>query len=110
MLFRSPYVIKLFKQTEQSQEVDSDFNISFPDSMNSTMVEIELTRENLRAGSKLMNLPLPDKTLVIMIKRKDKYIVPKGETILREGDKLLLIADDSNSLKKAIRILGEKEE
>ncbi len=105
-----PYVIKLFKQTEQSQEVDSDFNISFPDSMNSTMVEIELTRENLRAGSKLMNLPLPDKTLVIMIKRKDKYIVPKGETILREGDKLLLIADDSNSLKKAIRILGEKEE
>ncbi len=105
-----PFMINLFNQTEKNEETASEFNISFPDSMTNSMMEVELTGENLRAGSKLMNLHLPDKTLIIMIKRKDKYIVPKGDTLLKEGDKLLLIADDMHSLKRALRMFGGQKE
>ena len=45
-----------------------------------------------------MDLSLPDKTLVVMVKRNNKYFVPTGKTVLRENDKLLIITDDQDAL------------
>ncbi len=45
------------------------FNVALPDEIKSAMSEIELTDEALSGGNKLMNLSLPDNTLVVMVKR-----------------------------------------
>ncbi len=51
-------------------------------------------------------MPLPDKTLVVMIKREEQYFVPTGQTELHAGDKLLVISDDEDALKETYSNIG----
>jgi cell volume regulation protein A len=70
------------------------------------MSEIELTEDLLRKGDRLMNLSLPDNTLVVMIHRGNNYMVPTGKTKLQSGDKLLVITDNDTALKDTYESLG----
>ncbi len=83
-----------------------DFDVEFSDEIKSTMTEISLTPEILEKGNLLMNLPLPDHTLAVMIKRGDKYFIPKGKTELLIDDKLLVITNDENALIETYKNLG----
>ena len=65
------------------------------------MSEVVLTDEVLAHGNKLMELALPDHTLAVMVKREDRYFIPKGNTELRCGDRLLLISDNDKDLLRA---------
>ena len=38
---------------------------------------------------------LPKGTLVMIVKRKDEFLIPNGTLKLHEGDKLLLISEKS---------------
>ena len=80
------------------------FNVALPDEIKSAMSEIELTDEALSGGNKLMNLSLPDNTLVVMVKRREQYFVPKGHTHLQSGDRLLVISDNDESYVKAMKV------
>ena len=82
------------------------FNVALPDEIKSAMSEIELTDEALSGGNKLMNLSLPDNTLVVMVKRGEQYFVPKGHTHLQSGDRLLVISDNDEELRKSYESLG----
>ncbi len=82
------------------------FNVALPDEIKSAMSEIELTTEALGNGNKLMHLSLPDNTLVVMVKRDTQYFVPKGHTPLQAGDRLLVISDDDEALRKSYESLG----
>ena len=89
----------------QSEEKEI-FNVALPDEIKSAMSEIELTDEALSGGNKLMNLSLPDNTLVVMVKRGEQYFVPKGHTHLQSGDRLLVISDNDEELRKSYESLG----
>ena len=82
------------------------FNVALPDEIKSAMSEIELTDEALSGGNKLMNLSLPDNTLVVMVKRGEQYFVPKGHTHLQSRDRLLVISDNDEELRKSYESLG----
>lgn len=82
------------------------FNVALPDEIKSAMSEIELTDEALSGDNKLMNLSLPDNTLVVMVKRREQYFVPKGHTHLQSGDRLLVISDNDEELRKSYENLG----
>jgi cell volume regulation protein A len=82
------------------------FGIELPDGIKSAMSEIEITPAVLQHGNKLMELSLPDHTLAVMVKRKDHYFIPKGNTILKECDKLLVISDNDTALLQAYASLG----
>ena len=82
------------------------FNVALPDEIKSAMSEIELTDEALSGGNKLMNLSLPDNTLVVMVKRGEQYFVPTGHTHLQSGDRLLVISDNDEELRKSYESLG----
>lgn len=83
-----------------------EFDVDLPDEIKSAMSEIEVIPSALAQGDKLMNLTLPDNTLVVMVKRNDRFFVPKGHTRLKEGDKLLVISDNDEELKKTYESLG----
>ncbi|MBW8324699.1 MAG: hypothetical protein K0M50_08055, partial [Prolixibacteraceae bacterium] len=68
--------------------------------------EIEITAKILNNGNHLMNLSLPDNTVVVMVKREEKYFVPTGKTTLKEKDKILIITDDHEALIKTYKNLG----
>ena len=82
------------------------FDMEFSDDIKSAMTEITVNNNMLSHGSKLMDIPLPDKTLVVMVKREQKYFIPKGNTELHSDDKLLVITDDENALREMCRTMG----
>lgn len=95
--------LRLSENEKASPEM---LGIELPEEIKSAMSEIEVVSSVLENGNKLMNLSLPDNTLVVMVKRGDKYFIPKGNTVLVEGDKLLLISDNENELYQTYQDLG----
>jgi cell volume regulation protein A len=88
----------------------STFEVDFPDDIKSSMSEITLTDAHLAQGRKIMDMPMPEKTLVVMVKRGEHYFVPTGSTELESGDTLLIISDNERSLKETYAKLGIKPE
>ena len=74
------------------------FDIELPEDVKSEVSEIEVNENILRHGKYLMNLGMPENTLVIMVKRDDSFFVPTGKSELQINDKLLVITDNKATL------------
>ena len=83
-----------------------DFNIENIGDLKSTITEITLNEDILQKGNRLMDIPLPDHTLVTTIKRGDEYFIPKGDTILQPDDALLIITNNEKALAETYQNLG----
>jgi cell volume regulation protein A len=79
----------------------STFEVELPEEIKSSMSEIVILDEYLEHGNKIMNMPMPENTLVVMVKRGDHYFVPTGASVLETGDVLLVISDNEHTLKEA---------
>lgn len=71
------------------------FDIDLPEEIANNAIEVEITPELLANGDRLMDLTLPNRPLVIMVRRDEDFIVPTGKTTLEVGDKLLTITDQA---------------
>ena len=80
--------------------------MEFSEDIKSAMSEVIVTQESLRFGNRMMEIPLPDKTLVVMVKRGDSFFIPRGGTEIQIGDKLLIISDDEKALRETYKNLG----
>ncbi|GEO06326.1 K+/H+ antiporter [Adhaeribacter aerolatus] len=102
-----PIMAKWLGLAEKPREIKKlrDFDVEFSEEIKSITAEIEISRNILAFGNRLMDLPLPDKTLAVMVKRGDKYFVPKGKTIIQEHDILLIITDDHEALLETYKTL-----
>ncbi len=83
-----------------------DFDVEFAEEIKSAMTEIHISEDTLNYGKNLIEMPFPDKTLVVMVKRGEQYFVPTGQTELHAGDKLLVISDDEDALKETYSNIG----
>lgn len=103
-----PIVAKWLNLAEKPSNYRSfqDFDVEFAEEIKSVMTEIIMTEETLKHGRNLMEMPLPDKTLAVMVKRDDRFFVPTGQTELFIDDKLLVISDNEDALKETYRNLG----
>ena len=88
------------------QGPSQDFDIDFPEEIKSAIIEATVTEDMLSIGTRMMDFRLPEKTLVIMVKRGDNYFVPTGKTTLHVGDKLMLLSDNQEELECALAALG----
>jgi cell volume regulation protein A len=93
---------------KHTQNKLSTFDVDFPDDIKSSMSEITLTEAHLARGNRIMDMPMPEKTLVVMVKREEHYFVPTGSTELEPGDILLIISDNERSLKETYAKMGIK--
>jgi len=84
------------------------FDVELSDEIKSSMTELTLTKEHLSHGKRIMDMPMPENTLAVMVKRDEHYFVPKGATELEPGDTLLLISDNEKTLKETYEQLGAK--
>jgi cell volume regulation protein A len=81
---------------------EKEFNFDLPDEITASMQEMDVTARLLSNGEMLKDVTLPPNTLVIMIKREGKYLVPTGNTHLYLTDKLLLISEEAKHLQSLI--------
>ena len=103
-----PLVAKWLKLADKPSKFKAfeDFDVEFSEEIKSAMTEIEITEETLKYGKNLIEMPLPDKTLVVMVKRDEQHFVPTGQTALYAGDKLLVISDDEDALRETYTNMG----
>lgn len=84
----------------------SVFNFDLPDEIRSEMGELEITPEMLTNGCRLIDLSLPEHSLVVLIKRNESFFIPRGGTTLVSGDILLIISDDKSTLEEMKARIG----
>jgi potassium/hydrogen antiporter len=77
-----------------------NFDVEFQEEIKSATSEFEITDEVLRHGNTLMDLAMPEKTLVIMVKRGENFFVPTGKTLLKKGDRLMVLSDNTEALRQ----------
>lgn len=99
------YVARLLKLIDKPP-VKEEFGVELSEDIRSVMSEIEITSQVLEHGNRLMDLSLPDHTLAVMVKRNNRYFVPKGNTVLKENDRLLMISDDNEALLQSYESMG----
>ncbi len=97
---------KLLGLSEKEKKQGNEFGMELPEEIKSAMSEIEVSENFLSDGNHLMNLDLPDNTLVVMVKRENHFFIPRGNTKLAVGDKLLVITDNDEELKNTYEKLG----
>lgn len=76
---------------DENAVVEKSFDVELSDDINSVLREEYVQSDT--AGKTLSELRMEQGTLVMLIKRNMKYIIPNGSTILLEGDKLLIIEE-----------------
>jgi cell volume regulation protein A len=84
------YAAKLLKLDLPPEEKPETFGIEIPEEAG-TLLDYEVTSDDLSNGTTLKEIPLPEGTRVVMIQREGKLIVPDGTVTLQEGDILVLI-------------------
>ena len=86
-----PAVARLLGLDEEVKNEVSLFGVEIPQHTGAKMVEREVTEEMLASGRRLMEIDLREEELVILVRRGDDYMVPKGKLALQVGDVLLIV-------------------
>lgn len=73
----------------------ADFGVELSEELPTSLTIKTVDEQHLREGDKLRDLHLPAGTLVMLIRRKQRYIVPNGNCKLHVGDELLVIKDEN---------------
>lgn len=94
-----PLVAKKLDLVEAEESVLKTFTDYEDESMSQLM---ELTADDRQewVGKSIMEAGIPEEILVIMIRRGDEVIVPKGSTVIEKGDVLVLSAQNFDSLAR----------
>lgn len=90
-------------------EKESKFGDALQDKMKSAFTEIAVTEQMISDGKSLKKVHLPDNTLVVMVCRDGDYFVPKGNTQLQLGDKLLILSDRNEELQAHYKEYGVED-
>lgn len=86
-----PFVAKKLDMIDLSGNVMKTFT-DYSDEVDVQFVKLSMEQENRWIGKKLNELSLPPSTLIVMIIRDAKSIVPKGDTTIHKNDTVILSA------------------
>ena len=100
---------KFLKLSFREKKIPKAFEMELPEEVKSVMSEITVTKDMLSGGDFLTDLPLPNNTLVVLIKRFGRFFVPNGCSQLFENDQLLIISDNEKDLKNIYETLGVED-
>lgn len=89
-----PFVSKLLK-VDAPFAKKRNYPIEFEKSegIDAELTDVIVPYESVAAGKRIADLNTPDKCLIMLISRGDKFIIPSGPTVLEGGDVLLVLAN-----------------
>lgn len=77
--------------------------------INADLFEIIIPSQSQAVGKKIVDLKLPQQSLVALISRGDGFLIPNGSTVVEEGDIFLALGTDSD-LSGIQNIVNQREE
>jgi len=69
--------------------------------------EIEISPGCNAIDKKIVQLGFPENAIIAMIKRNDKFLTPKGTTVIQKGDTLVVLSEDEAGLDEVVRCLND---
>lgn len=88
---------RALKLTSSEGADETDFGVELADGLPTSLETLTLTEPMLSTANTLGDMNLPKGSLVMMIRRGDRYIVPNGRIQLHPGDTLLIIKEENTS-------------
>ncbi len=80
-------------------------DIELSDSVKSELIEVEIADDSPVVGKKIMYIGFPKTALIVLINRNSKFITPNGSTIIEPGDKLMILAETTDSLNQSLQLV-----
>lgn len=77
----------------------------FADDMRNELFEVEVPFGSRATGRTIVQLGLPKNTLIVMIKREEGFITPNGNTEIKSGDRLTIMANANSDAEKINQVL-----
>ncbi len=68
--------------------------------------EIIVTPHCNAVDKKIVELDFPENAIIAMIKRNDKFLTPKGATVINKGDTLVVLSEDEEGLDDVVKCLN----
>lgn len=87
------FVARLLHLSEPLAKTGNEFGVELPEEIDSNLSDMTITDEMLEEADTLKDMNLPKGTLVMIVKRDEKFLIPNGTLKLHIGDKLLLISE-----------------
>lgn len=91
------FVARLLHLSIPLEKTGNDFGVELPEEIDTDLNDLLITEEMLNEADTLKDMNLPQGTLVMIVKRDEKFLIPNGTLKLRAGDKLLLISEKNES-------------
>jgi potassium/hydrogen antiporter len=60
------------------------------------LVDLIVPYHSAAAGKSIVELGMPDDSLIVLISRNESFVVPSGGTLLQEGDTVLVLVNKTN--------------
>ncbi len=95
---------------KKAKNISIDIDLTDHEDVKSKFAQVVLPAESGALGIPLVELAFPQKAMISLIIRGGKYITPHGSTILEAHDKLLVVAENSGSMARALERLGVEEQ
>lgn len=89
----TPVLAKKLDLIEQGHSVLRTFN-DYQDESLTQLMEYHVEPDSKLAGQSLMEAEIPHEVLVVMVRRGEESIVPRGDTVIQPGDVLVLSCAD----------------
>lgn len=84
-----PALAKKLDLVDDDMPVLKTFN-DYKDDFNERLVEVRVTKENKCVNKAIVDLEIPDDILIVLIKRKNMIVHPRGSTVIEDGDVLVV--------------------
>ncbi|WP_312642248.1 potassium/proton antiporter [Hydrogenoanaerobacterium sp.] len=92
-----PLIAKKLDLVEPDISVFKTFN-DYQDESLTKLVEVEIAPNSPWAGKNVMDANIPEEILVVMVKRGNKMLVPKGSTMIKVGDVMVLSGNSFDNI------------
>ena len=93
----TPILAKKLDLVDDSVPVLKTFN-DYKEDKNTKILEINIDENNKWVNKTIMDSDIPEEVLVVMIKRNNEVIIPKGSTEIKKDDILVLTSNNFDSL------------
>ena len=92
-----PIVARKLDLVDDNTPVLRTFN-DYKEDKKTKILEVNIESDNKWAGKSIMDADIPEEVLIVMIRRAEEVIVPKGSTVINIDDTLVLAANNFDKL------------
>lgn len=92
-----PAVARKLNLVDDNTPVLRTFN-DYKEDKKTKILEVNIDSESKWAGKSIMDADIPEEVLIVMIRRAEEVIVPKGSTVINIDDTLVLAANNFDNL------------